>query len=120
SDGPIGVAAGPAERDLFPLPQRQTPTPQASTPTRSDPARRSQPTAALFAIAAGCDRSIINELPRSHARPEHLINLRNHPIREPHTTPPTRDVAITARTRGWPCGTPRSSAAPRGRRPKLR
>jgi hypothetical protein len=29
-----------------------------------------------------------------------LINLRNHPIREPHTTPPTRDVAITARTRG--------------------
>src|SRR4029434_102787 len=99
SDGPIGVAAGPAERDLFPLPQRQTPTPQASAPTRSDPARRSQPTGALFAIAAGCDRSIVDELPSSHARPEHLKDLTNHPIREPHTTPPTRDVAITARTR---------------------
>jgi hypothetical protein len=27
----------------------------------------------------------------------------NHPITEPHTTPPTRDVAITARTRGPLC-----------------
>src|SRR5215213_3556197 len=88
----------------YPLRQRQTPTPQASAPTRSDPARRSQPTAALFAIAACCDRSIVDELPSSHARPEHLIDLRNHPIREPHTTPPTRDVAITARTQASPYG----------------
>jgi hypothetical protein len=55
---------------LFPLRQRQTPTPQASAPTRSHPARRSQPTGALFAIAAGCDRSIGDELPSSHARPD--------------------------------------------------
>jgi hypothetical protein len=34
-----------------------------------------------------------------------LIDLRNHPIRKPHTTPPTRDVAITARTRGSACET---------------
>ena len=86
----MGITAGPAERDLFPLRQRQTPTPQASAPTRPDPARRSQPTAALFAIAAGRDRGIVDELPSSHARPEHLIDLRNHPITEPHTTPPTR------------------------------
>jgi hypothetical protein len=101
----MGITAGPAERDLFPLRQRQTPALEASAPTRSDPARRSQPTAALFAIAAGRDRGIVDELPSSHARPEHLIDLRNHPITEPHTTPPTRDVAITARTRGTACGT---------------
>jgi len=101
-DGPDGVAAGPAERDLFPLRQRQRPTLQVPASTRSDSSHRSQPPAALFAIAAGCDRGIVNELPSSHARPEHLIDLRNHPIREPHTTPPTRDVAITARTRGPP------------------
>src|SRR4029450_11871593 len=104
-DGPDGVAAGPAKRDLFPLRQRQTPAPQASAPTRSDPARRSQPRGALFAIPAGGDRSIVDELPSSHARPEHLKDLTNHPIREPHTTPPTRDVAITARTRGSAIGT---------------
>src|SRR5215218_2404450 len=90
----------------YPLRQRQTPSPQASAPTRSDPASRSQPTAALFTIAAGCDRSIVDELPSSHARPKHLIDLRNHPIREPHTTPPTRDVAITARTQGSASGQP--------------
>ena len=56
----------------------------ASAPTRSHPARRSQPAAALFAIAAGRDRGIVDELPSSHASPEHLIDLRNHPIREPH------------------------------------
>ena len=99
-DGPDRVAAGSAERDLFPLRQRQTPTLQVPAPTRSDPTRRGQPTTALLAIAAGCDRGIVDELPSRHARPEHLIDLRNHPIREPHTTPPTRDVAITARTRG--------------------
>ena len=73
---------------------------RSPAPTRSDSARRSQPAGALFAITASRDRSIVDELPSSHASPEHLINLRNHPIREPHTTPPTRDVAITARTRG--------------------
>ena len=98
----IEVTAAPAKCDLISLRQPQTPAPQASAPTRSDPARRSQPTAALLAIAAGCDRCIINELPSSHARPEHLIDLRNHPITEPHTPPPTRDVAITARTRASP------------------
>jgi hypothetical protein len=35
-----------------------------------------------------------------------LIDLRNHPIREPHhNTLRTRDVAITARTRGTLSGT---------------
>ena len=63
-------------------------------------------TAALLAITAGRDRGIVDELPSRHASPEHLIDLRNHPIREPHTTPPTRDVAITARTRRPSCGTP--------------
>jgi hypothetical protein len=95
---PRRAGGRPTKCDLFPLRQRQTPTPQASAPTRSNPARRSQPTTAVFTIAAGRDRGIVNELPSRHASPEHLINLRNHPIRKPHTTPPTRDVAITART----------------------
>ncbi len=99
-EGRGGVTAGSAERDLFPLRQRQTPTLEVPTSTRSDAARRSQPAAALLAITASCDRGIVDELANRHARPEHLIDLRNHPIREPHTTPPTRDVAITARTRG--------------------
>jgi len=64
----IEVTAGPAKRDLISLRQPQTPALEASAPTRSDPARRSQPTAALFAIAAGCDRCIVDELPSSHAR----------------------------------------------------
>jgi hypothetical protein len=104
-NGPDRVTAGPAERDLFPLRQRQTPTLQVPAPTRSDPTHRSQPTTALLAITARRDRGIVDELPSSHARPEHLIDLRNHPIREPHTTPPIRDVAITARTRGSANGT---------------
>ena len=32
----------------------------------------------------GRDRGIVDELPSRHASPEHLIDLRNHPIREPH------------------------------------
>src|SRR5215208_8329167 len=106
-DGPDRVTAGPAERDLFPLRQRQTPTLEVPASTRSDSSHRSQPAGALLAITAGRDRGIVDELPSRHARPEHLIDLRNHPIREPHTTPPTRDVAITARTRGPLNGTPR-------------
>src|SRR5215218_1558356 len=67
------------------------------------PPRRSQPAAALLAIAAGRDRGIVDELTSRHASPEHLIDLRNHPIREPHhNTLRTRDVAITARTRASP------------------
>jgi hypothetical protein len=93
----------------YPLRQRQTPSPQASAPTRSDPASRSQPTAALFTIAAGCDRSIVDELPSSHARPEHLIDLRNHPIKEPHTNTSDKGCAITARTRGSLSGRRRGS-----------
>jgi len=54
----------------------------------------------LPAITAGRDRGIVDELASRHASPEHLIDLRNHPIREPHhDTLRTRDVAITARTR---------------------
>jgi hypothetical protein len=59
----------------------------------------------LLAITAGRDRGIVDELPSRHASPEHLIDLRNHPIREPHNTLRTRDVAITARTRGSAHGT---------------
>src|SRR5215216_6680106 len=103
-DGPDRVTAGPAERDLFPLRQRQTPALEIPAPTRSDSSHRSQPASALPAITAGRNRGIVDELASRHARPEHLIDLRNHPIREPHTTPPTRDVAITARTRGPACG----------------
>ena len=105
-DGPDRVTAGPAERDLFPLRQRQTPTLEVPTSTRSDSSHRSQPAAALLAIAAGRDRGIVDELPSRHASPEHLIDLRNHPIREPHhNTLRTRNVAITARTRGSSCAT---------------
>jgi hypothetical protein len=43
----IEVTAAPAKCDLISLRQPQTPAPQASAPTRSDAARRSQPTAAL-------------------------------------------------------------------------
>ena len=68
--------------------------------TRSDSSHRSQPAAALPAITAGRDRGIVDELASRHTSPEHLIDLRNHPIREPHhNTLRTRDVAITARTR---------------------
>jgi hypothetical protein len=69
--------------------------------TRSDSSHRSQPAGALLAITAGRDRGIVDELASRHASPEHLIDLRNHPIREPHhNTLRTRNVAITARTRG--------------------
>jgi hypothetical protein len=42
---------------------------------------------------------------QSHRRPERLEDLRNHPVSEPKTHLPARDVAITARTRGSPSGT---------------
>ena len=58
-DGPDGVTAGPAERDLFSLRQRQTPALEVPASTRSDAARRSQPAGALFAIAAGRNRGIV-------------------------------------------------------------
>ena len=83
-DRPDRLTAGPAERDLLPLRQRQTPALQVTAPTRSDPTRRSQPPAALLAIRAGRDGGIGDELTSRHRRPEHLIDLRNHPIREPH------------------------------------
>jgi hypothetical protein len=42
---------------------------------------------------------------QSHRRPERLEDLRNHPVSEPQTHLPARDVAITAITRGSPSGT---------------
>jgi hypothetical protein len=99
----IEVTATPAKCDLAAPTSDTGPSGLGPDEVRRRPP---QPTNGCLAIAAGCDRCIINELPSSHARPEHLIDLRNHPITEPHTTPPTRDVAITARTQGPAIGTP--------------
>jgi hypothetical protein len=100
------LTPGAAERDLLPLRQRQTEDSQATTASRPNPTRRDQPAGALLAIGASVDSGIADELTACHRRPEQLIHLRNHAIREPHQQQlRTRSVAITARTRGSAFGT---------------
>jgi hypothetical protein len=75
--------------------------PRAWVPTRSDPASRSQPTAAFFAIAAGSIAASLMNSPATMPRPEQLIDLRNHPITEPHTT---RCFPMSCDITGWSQG----------------
>ena len=105
SDGPDRVAAGPAERDLLPLRQRQTPTLQVPAATRPDTARRGQPTGRPFCDTCPLQRGIGDELTRCHRRPERLVDLRNHPIREPHHNTSDKGCCDHCGTRGPACET---------------
>jgi hypothetical protein len=67
----------------------QTATFQIPSATRSDATLGGQPPCALLAIRArlGCRGG--DELATGHRRPEHLHNLRDHPVRKPrHRLPP--------------------------------
>ena len=88
-DRPHRLTTGARDRDLLPLAKRQTPTLEIPTSTRSHPTLRAQPSHSFLPIGTHLSRRVSNELTPRDRSPEHLHNLRNHPVRElRHRTPP--------------------------------
>jgi len=82
SDRPHRLTTGPGDRDLLAVIERQTPTLQIPPAARSYPSLHTQPASAFLTIGTRLSRRRGDELTTCHRRPEHLHNLRDHPVRE--------------------------------------